>query len=192
MLEGMMFGYPYENYFTATTSQKLSIIFNVEDHVLGLDNRKGKVRFLIAVTALSPQCDRGEKLYEMLTTSIDKYQNKVLTAAEVIDELIKLAKTIHDSDSLAEKLNLASYEYAFYSAVADNDSARELMQKEKLRELSVMLTDAIRSNVSLDWTVKESARAKIRVIVKRLLKNMAIHRICRYWQPKLYYSKRKS
>lgn len=284
VLEGMMFGYPYENYFTATTSQKLSIILEAEDHVLGLDNGKGKVRFLTAVTALSQafalavphdsameaaeqvaffqavkarlnkfsqysnddgtsqeslemrvkqtidqalvtesvvdifdaagiqkpdisvlsdeflqemrdyqhknialealkkllndeikvrsalSVTEGKKLYEMLTTSINKYQNKVLTAAEVIDELIKLAKTIHDSDSLAEKLNLTSYEYAFYSAVADNDSARELMEKEKLRELAVVLTDAIRSNVSLDWTVKESARAKIRVIVKRLLK----------------------
>ncbi|EJI9035793.1 DUF3387 domain-containing protein, partial [Escherichia coli] len=61
-------------------------------------------------------------------------------------------------------------EYAFYSAVADNDSARELMEKEKLRELAVVLTEAIRNNVSLDWTVKEAARAKIRVVVKRLLK----------------------
>ncbi|OJH81774.1 type I restriction-modification system restriction subunit [Serratia marcescens] len=110
------------------------------------------------------------KLIDMLTSAINGYQNKVLTAAEVIDELIKLAKTIQESDSLASQLNLSAYEYAFYSAVADNDSARELMQKEKLRELAVVLTEAIRNNVSLDWTVKEAARAKIRVVVKRLLK----------------------
>jgi type I restriction enzyme R subunit len=72
----------------------------------------------------------------MLTSAINGYQNKVLTAAEVIDELIKLAKTIQESDSLASQLNLSAYEYAFYSAVADNDSARELMEKEK-RELAV-------------------------------------------------------
>lgn len=83
-----------------------------------------------------------------------------------------------ESDSLASQLNLSAYEYAFYSAVADNDSARELMEKEKLRELAVVLTEAIRNNVSLDWTVKEAARAKIRVVVKRLLKNMVIHPIC--------------
>ncbi|EPC4078854.1 DUF3387 domain-containing protein, partial [Klebsiella pneumoniae] len=113
---------------------------------------------------------QGKKLIDMLTSAINGYQNKVLTAAEVIDELIKLAKTIQESDSLASQLNLSAYEYAFYSAVADNDSARELMEKEKLRELAVVLTEAIRNNVSLDWTVKEAARAKIRVVVKRLLK----------------------
>lgn len=72
------------------------------------------------------------------------YQNKVLTAAEVIDELIKLAKTIQESDKLAAELNLTEYEYAFYSAVAENDSARELMQKDILRELAVVLTESIR------------------------------------------------
>ena len=113
---------------------------------------------------------QGKKLIDMLTSAINSYQNKVPTAAEVIDELIKLAKTIQESDSLASQLNLSTYEYAFYSAVADNDSARELMEKEKLRELAVVLTEAIRNNVSLDWTVKEAARAKIRVVVKRLLK----------------------
>jgi len=71
---------------------------------------------------------------------------------------------------MAEELNLTEYEYAFYSAVADNDSARELMQKEILRELAVVLTESIRKNVTLDWTIKEAARAKLRVIVKRLLK----------------------
>ena len=77
--------------------------------------------------------EKGKKLIDMLTSAINGYQNKVLTAAEVIDELIKLAKTIQESDSLATQLNLSAYEYAFYSAVADNDSARELMEKEKLQ-----------------------------------------------------------
>ena len=57
-----------------------------------------------------------------------------------------------------------------YSAVAENDSARELMQKEILRGLAIVLTESIRKNVTLDWTIKEAARAKLRVIVKRLLK----------------------
>ena len=113
---------------------------------------------------------QGKKLMDMLSSAIKSYQNKVLTAAEVIDELIKLAKAIQESDKLAEELNLTEYEYAFYSAVADNDSARELMQKEILRELAVVLTESIRKNVTLDWTIKEAARAKLRVIVKRLLK----------------------
>lgn len=113
---------------------------------------------------------QGKKLMDMLSSAIKGYQNKVLTAAEVIDELIKLAKAIQESDKMAEELNLTEYEYAFYSAVADNDSARELMQKEILRELAVVLTDSIRKNVTLDWTIKEAARAKLRVVVKRLLK----------------------
>ncbi len=107
---------------------------------------------------------------DMLSTAIKGYQNKVLTAAEVIDGLIKLAKTIQESDKLSAELNLTEYEYAFYSAVAENDSARELMQKDILRELAVVLTESIRQNVMLDWAIKEAARAKLRVIVKRLLK----------------------
>lgn len=112
----------------------------------------------------------GKKLFDMLQAAIKGYQNKVLTAAEVIDELIKLAKSIQESDQLANELNLTEYEYAFYSAVSANDSAKELIQKEILRELAVVLTDQIRKNVSLDWTIKEQARAKLRVLVKRILK----------------------
>ena len=106
----------------------------------------------------------------MLQAAIKGYQNKVLTAAEVIDELIKLAKSIQESDQLAKELNLSEYEYAFYSAVSENDSAKELMQKDILRELAVVLTEQIRKNVTLDWTIKEQARAKLRVLVKRILK----------------------
>lgn len=113
---------------------------------------------------------QGKKLMDMLKTAIKGYQNKILTASEVIDELIKLAKAIQESDKLAQELNLTEYEYAFYSAVAENESARELMQKEILRELAVVLTENIRKSVSLDWTIKESARAKLRVVVKRILK----------------------
>ena len=67
-------------------------------------------------------------------------------------------------------MGLTTYEYAFYSAVADNESARELMGKDKLRELAVVLTDTIRKNSSIDWTIKENVRAKMKVAVKRLLR----------------------
>lgn len=113
---------------------------------------------------------QGKKLMDMLKSAIKGYQNKVLTASEVIDELIKLAKAIQESDKLAQELNLTEYEYAFYSAVAENESAKELMQRTILRELAVVLTENIRKSVTLDWTIKESARAKLRVVVKRLLK----------------------
>ena len=113
---------------------------------------------------------QGKKLLEMLNNAIKGYQNKVLTAAEVIEELINLAKEIKESDSLANELKQTDFEYAFYSAVAENDSARELMGQDKLRELAIVLTSTIRNNVSVDWTIKESARAKIRTVVKRLLR----------------------
>ena len=112
----------------------------------------------------------GRTLMEMLDSSITRYHNKILTAAEVIDELIKLSKTIVEKDKDAETMGLTTYEYAFYSAVADNESAKELMGKDKLRELAVVLTETIRQNTSIDWTIKENVRAKMKVAVKRLLR----------------------
>ncbi len=112
----------------------------------------------------------GRTLIEMLDSSITRYHNKVLTAAEVIDELIQLSKTILEKDKDAENMGLTTYEYAFYSAVADNESARDLMGKDKLRELAVVLTETIRKNTTIDWTIKENVRAKMKVAVKRLLR----------------------
>ncbi|MBK6617169.1 MAG: type I restriction endonuclease subunit R [Nitrosomonas sp.] len=109
-------------------------------------------------------------LMEMLENAIKKYHNKILTAAEVIDELIKISKEIVASDQEAEKLHLSTFEYAFYTAVASNDSARQLMQNDKLRELAIVLTQRVRQNASIDWTIKESVKAKLKVIVKRTLR----------------------
>lgn len=113
---------------------------------------------------------QGRTLMEMLEDSIARYHNKVITAVEVIDELIGLSKQIVAQDDVAKELGLSEYEYAFYSAVADNDSAVELMGKDKLRELAVVLTETIRKNSSIDWEIKENVRAKMRVAVKRLLR----------------------
>jgi type I restriction enzyme R subunit len=112
----------------------------------------------------------GRSLMEMLNNSITKYHNKVLSAAQVIDELIELSKHIVAQDKKAKDMGLSDYEYAFYTAVADNDSAMEVMGKDKLRELAVVLTDTIRKNTSIDWTIKENVRAKMKVAVKRLLR----------------------
>lgn len=109
-------------------------------------------------------------LMDMLENSITKYHNKVLTAAEVIEDLIGLSKHIVQQDAAAKELGLSDYEYAFYSAVASNNSAIELMGKEKLRELAVVLTETIRNNTSIDWTIKENVRSKMKVAVKRLLR----------------------
>ncbi len=113
---------------------------------------------------------QSRSLMEMLENAIKKYHNKILTAAEVIEELIKISKEIVASDKEAEKLDLSTFEYAFYTAVASNDSARELMQNDQLRELAIVLTQRVRQNASIDWTIKESVKAKLKVIVKRTLR----------------------
>ena len=113
---------------------------------------------------------QSKTLMEMLEDSILKYQNKILTAAQVIDELIKLSKEIHEMDKEPEEMGLTDYEYAFYSAIANNESAREVMEKDKLRELAVELYNKVRENASIDWTIKESVKAKLKVVVKRILR----------------------
>jgi type I restriction enzyme, R subunit len=113
---------------------------------------------------------QGKSLMEMLQNSIKRYQNKIITAAELMDELIKVSKEIVHGDSEAERLKLSPLEFAFYTAVANNDSAKELMQQDKLRELAVVLLQKVRENASIDWTIKESVRAKLKVIVKRTLR----------------------
>jgi type I restriction enzyme R subunit len=113
---------------------------------------------------------QSRSLMEMLEDSIKKYHNKVVTAAEVIEELIELSKEIKRMDKEPQEMGLSEFEYAFYTAIADNDSARELMQKEKLRELAVVLFEKVKQNASIDWTIKESVRAKLKVIVKRTLR----------------------
>jgi len=113
---------------------------------------------------------QSKSLMEMLETAIKKYHNKILTAAEVMDELIKISKEIVASDNEAKTLGLTDFEYAFYTAVANNDSAKELMQHDQLRELAVILTQRVRENASIDWTIKESVKAKLKVIVKRTLR----------------------
>ena len=248
VLDGIMHGYDYHKYFTSDTAEKLKIILESEDFILGIEQGEGKTRFMRAVSSLSQSfalavphptamenaplvayfqavkarlvkfnepttnsagignseletrvkqtidqalvsekvvdifdaagiqkpdisilsdefmeemrdyehknialetlkkllndeikvreqhsVTQGKKLMDMLNNAIKGYQNKVLTAAEVIEELIKLAKEIKLSDNLANELKLTNFEYAFYSAVAENDSAKELMGKDKLR-----------------------------------------------------------
>ncbi len=280
VVSNMFHGFPYEDYFEAETSKKLSMILAAEEHILGLED--GKKRFINEVTALSkafaiavpheqamdakdevsffqavkarlakfdvtgsgktdeeiettirqvidkaliseqvidvfdaagikkPDISilsedfllelkgmehknvalevlkkllndeikarskknlvQSKSLMEMLENSIKRYHNKILTAAEVMDELIKLSKEIVNMDSQAKNMGLTDFEFAFYTAVANNDSAKELMQQDKLRELAVILTERVKKNASIDWTIKESVKAKLKVIIKRTLR----------------------
>ena len=113
---------------------------------------------------------QSKSLMEMLEDSIKRYQNKVLSAAEFIDELVNHCKEVIKMDKEPKEMGLSDFEYAFYTAVASNDSAREVMQQDKLRELAVVLYERVKENASIDWTIKESVRAKLKVIVKRTLR----------------------
>lgn len=113
---------------------------------------------------------QGKSLMEMLEESIKRYHNKIITAAEVIEELIELGKNIQEMDKEPEEMGLSDFEYAFYTAIANNKSAQEVMKKDKLRELAVVLFERVKANASIDWTIKESVKAKLKVIVKRTLR----------------------
>jgi type I restriction enzyme R subunit len=107
---------------------------------------------------------------EMLEASIRKYQNRAIEAAAVIEELIALAKQMREASKRGEKLGLAEDEVAFYDALEVNDSAVKVLGDDCLRFIARELLKTIRENVTIDWTAKESVRAKLRVMVKRILR----------------------
>ncbi len=165
--------------FDAAGIQKPDISILSEDFLLEVKNMEHKnVALEVLKKLLNDEIKsrtktnlvQSKSLMEMLENSIKKYHNKILTAAEVIDELIKLGKEIQQMDKEPQEMGLSEFEYAFYTAVANNKSARELMQKDKLRELAIVLFDRVRQNASIDWTIKESVKAKLKVIVKRTLR----------------------
>ncbi|MFC1959998.1 type I restriction endonuclease subunit R [Chloroflexota bacterium] len=107
---------------------------------------------------------------QMLEQTILRYQNRTIDTAEVITELIDLAKDMQQANQRGDELGLTDDELAFYDALADNESAIDVLGDEQLAFIAHELVKAVRKNVSIDWTVKQSARAKIRVIVKRILR----------------------
>jgi type I restriction enzyme, R subunit len=113
---------------------------------------------------------QSRKLFEMLEMAIRKYQNNILSAAEVINELINLSKEIREADKRGETMKMSFDELAFYDALAQNESAKDLMGDEKLKELAIVLVDRIRNNTTIDWNIKESVHARMKVMVKRLLR----------------------
>jgi type I restriction enzyme R subunit len=113
---------------------------------------------------------KSKSLLQLYEETIKKYQNKILTAAQVIEELLNLAREIREINKEPEQMGLTEYEYAFYTAIADNQSALELMGKEKLKELAVVLFQEVRKNATIDWTIRENVKANLRVAVKKVLR----------------------
>jgi type I restriction enzyme, R subunit len=107
---------------------------------------------------------------ERLEDAIARYHNNALTTAQVLDDLIKIAKDVKAARARGEEHGLSPEEVAFYDALAENESAIEIMGDEKLRLIAHELMNAIMANISVDWQKRENARAKIRVLVKRILK----------------------
>jgi type I restriction enzyme R subunit len=98
-----------------------------------------------------------------------KYQNNLLTTAEIIEELLKIGRDVRTVEGLAEKLNLTKDEFAFYTALEVNDSAVKVLGDETLKSIAREIVDKVRRNTTIDWTLKESARARLMVIVRRTL-----------------------
>jgi len=113
---------------------------------------------------------QSRKLSEMLEAAIKRYQNNLITAAQVIEELIKIAKEVRESDRRGEDLGLTEDEIAFYDALANNPSAREILGDAQLRDLARILVKEVKSSKSIDWTIKENVQARLRVAVKRILR----------------------
>ncbi|MFH1212428.1 MAG: type I restriction enzyme endonuclease domain-containing protein, partial [Candidatus Woesearchaeota archaeon] len=113
---------------------------------------------------------QGRSFAEMLERTIRKYQNKAIEAAQIIEELIELAKEMREAGKRGEKLNLTDDELAFYDTLEVNDSAVKVLGDETLRTIARELVRTVRNNVTIDWTLKESVQAKLRVMVKRILR----------------------
>lgn len=107
---------------------------------------------------------------EMLELSLRRYQNRAIEAAQVIEELIGLAKEMRESHARGEALGLAEDELAFYDALETNDSAVKVLGDDTLRTIARELVTTVRKNVTIDWTMRENIRAQLRVLVKRILR----------------------
>ena len=107
---------------------------------------------------------------EMLEQTLRRYQNRAVEAAQVIEELIQLARELREATARGEKLGLSENELAFYDALETNDSAVQVLGDETLRAIARELVETVRGNVTIDWTLRENVRANLRRLVKRTLR----------------------
>ncbi|RDY70871.1 type I restriction endonuclease subunit R [Halobacillus trueperi] len=113
---------------------------------------------------------KSERFSEKLQKSLKKYKNQAITNAEVIEELIRMAKDIQKAKAKEEDLGLNDDEIAFYDALTIDEVVKEFMTDETLQKIAQELTNKIRTNITIDWSVRKSAQAGMRRIIKRLLK----------------------
>ena len=106
----------------------------------------------------------------LLEQTLRRYQNRAIEAAQVIEELIQLAREMREANARGEQLGLSEDELAFYDALETNDSAVQVLGDEALRDIARQLVETVRQNVTIDWTLRENVRAQLRVLVKRILR----------------------
>ena len=107
---------------------------------------------------------------EMLEQTLRRYQNRTVEAAQVIEELIGLARELREANARGEKLGLSEDELAFYDALETNDSAVQVLGDDTLRDIARELVETVRGNVTIDWTLRENVRANLRRLVRRILR----------------------
>ena len=107
---------------------------------------------------------------EMLEDTLRRYQNRAIEAAQVIEELIGLARDMREANARGDQLGLSEDELAFYDALETNDSAVQVLGDNTLRAIARELVETVRHNVTIDWTLRENVRAHLRVLVRRILR----------------------
>ena len=110
---------------------------------------------------------------EMLEGTLRRYQNRAVEAAQVIEELIELAREMREANARGDELGLSEDELAFYDALETNDSAVQVLGDDTLRDIARELVDTVRGNVTIDWTLRENVRANLRRLVRRVLRKHA-------------------
>ncbi len=113
---------------------------------------------------------QDKKFSDLLTNVIKRYQNRSIETAQVIEELIDMAKKFQAAASRGEALGLNDDELAFYDALANNEASVRELGDDILRTIAFELTESLRKNISVDWEKRDSVRAKLRLLVKRILR----------------------
>ncbi|MYB77488.1 MAG: type I restriction endonuclease subunit R [Chloroflexi bacterium] len=113
---------------------------------------------------------KARSFAEMLERSLLRYQNRAIEAAQVIEELIELARQMREASARGEELGLSDDELAFYDALETNDSAVQVLGDETLRAIARELVETVRASTTIDWTLREDVRARLRVLVRRILR----------------------
>ena len=121
-------------------------------------------------TRRSKNVVQAKSFSEMLDQALRRYRNRAIEAAQVIEELVQLAREMREANARGEALGLTEDEVAFYDALETNDSAVKVLGDETLRAIARELVAIVRANVTIDWTVRENVRAHLRVLVKRILR----------------------